>query len=122
MLFPSIWVDEHGHSYLGEVDLPQSGNERRVGAAPQDVKYWRAAKYLPGHFSDFTTVEDVQFYCVMSGRMELTVSNGEKRYLSRGDMILLRDTTGQGHCTRVLGHEECNVLIIAMPDTGDFVL
>ncbi len=122
MLFPSIWVDDQGHSYLGEVDLPQSGNERRVGAAPQNVKYWRVAKYLPGHYVDFSTVEDIQFVSVMSGRMELTVSNGEKRNLARGDMILLQDTSGQGHCTRVLGHEPCQVLIVAMPDTGDFVL
>ena len=122
MLFPSIWVDDHGHSYLSEVDLPQSGNERRIGAASQDVKYWRVAKYLPGHFVDFKPVEDIQFVSVMSGRLELTVSNGEKRYLSRGDMILLRDTSGQGHCTKVLGHESCQVLIVAMPDLGDFVV
>ena len=122
MLFSSISVDEHGHSYLGEADLPQSGNERRVGAASQDVKHWQAAKYLPGHNVDFKTVDDIQFVSVMSGRMELTVSNGEKHYLSRGDMMLLRDTSGQGHCTRVLGHEPCQVMIIAMPDLGDFVV
>ncbi len=122
MMFPSICVDDHGHSCFSEVDLPQSGNERRIGAASQGVKHWQAAKYLPGHYVDFKTVDDIQFVSVMSGRMELTVSNGEKYYLSRGDMILFQDTSGQGHCTRVLGHEPCQALIIAMDDLGDFVL
>ena len=120
MKFTSIYVDEHGHSYFGEVDLPQSGNERRVGARPQDVKYWRAGKMLPGHYKDFHTVEDIELLCVMAGHMELTVSNGERRYFACSDMVLLQDTTGQGHATRILGTEPCQTLHIAMPDIGDF--
>ncbi len=120
MKFNTIYVDDHGHSYFGEVDLPQSGNSRRIGARPQDVKYWRTSKMLPSHYKDFQTVEDIELLCVMSGHMELTVSNGEKRYCSRGDMILLQDTTGQGHCTRIIGFEPCNTLHIAMNDLGDF--
>lgn len=120
MKFTTITVDDHGHSYFGEVDLPQSGNERRKGARPQDVKYWQAGKMLPGHYKDFQTVEDITLLCVMAGSMELTVSNGERRYFSRSDMVLLQDTSGQGHCTRIIGTEPCQTLHIAMPDMGDF--
>ncbi len=120
MKFISIYVDENGHSYFGEVDLPQTGNERRVSAKSQDVEYWRVSKTLPGHYVDFKTVDDPQIISVMSGSMELTVSNGEKRYLSRGDMIVLKDTSGQGHCTRTVGHEPCQSLIIGMPADGEF--
>ena len=120
MKFTTIYVDDHGHSYFGEVDLPQSGNARRIGARPQDVKYWRAGKMLPGHYKDFHRVEDIELLCVMSGHMELTVSNGERRYFARSDMVLLQDTTGQGHTTRIIGTEPCQTLHIAMPDMGDF--
>ncbi|MFL2771338.1 MAG: hypothetical protein ACJZ9F_10035 [Rhodospirillaceae bacterium] len=120
MIFTTIYTDDHGHSYFGEVDLPQTGNERRVSAKAQDVDYWRVSRTLPGHYVDFKTVESAQMVSVLSGRIELTVSNGEKRYLSRGDMIILKDTLGQGHCTRVLGFEPCESLIIGMPEDGEF--
>ncbi len=120
MQITNIHVDEHGHSYFGEVELPQSGNERRISAKPQDVKYWRMSRTLPGHYVDFARVPDPMFVAVLSGRMELTVSNGEKRYFSRGDMFMLQDTAGQGHCTRTLGYEPCETLLIAMPGNGEF--
>jgi len=120
MKITNIHVDAHGHSYFGEVDLPQTGNERRVSAKPQDVEYWQMSKTLPGHYADFTTVPEPRFVSVLSGSMELTVSNGEKRYFSRGDMVMLQDTTGQGHTTKVIGFEPCVSLIIAMPGDGAF--
>ena len=120
MKITNIHVDDHGHSYFGEVELPQSGNERRISAKPQDVKYWRMSRTLPGNYVDFTTVPDPSFMSVLSGRLELTVSNGEKRYFSRGDMFMLQDTSGQGHCTRTIGFEPCHTLIIAMPGNGEF--
>ena len=120
MLFTTIYVDDHGNSYFGEVDMPQTGNERRASAKAQDVEYWRVSKTLPGHYVDFKTVESAQMVSVMSGHMELTVSNGEKRYLATGDMIVLKDTKGQGHCTRVIGFDPCESLIIGMPNSGEF--
>ena len=120
MKITNIYVDDHGHSYFGEVELPQTGNERRISAKPQDVEFWQMSQTLPGHYVDFATVPEPRFISVLSGRMELTVSNGEKKYFSRGDMFLLQDTSGQGHCTRILGFEPCNTLIIAMPGDGEF--
>lgn len=120
MKITNIHVDPQGHSYFGEVDLPQTGNERRVSAKPQDVDYWQMSKTLPGHYADFATVPEPRFISVLSGSMELTVSNGEKRYFSRGDMFMLQDTSGQGHTTRVIGFEPCVSLIIAMPGDGAF--
>ncbi len=120
MKITSIYVDEHGHSYFGEADLPQTGNDRRISAKPQDVEYWRMSRTQPGHFKDFTRSPDPTFVAVLSGRTELTVSNGERRFFSRGDMFMLLDTTGQGHCTRTVGYEPCETLLIAMPGDGAF--
>jgi len=120
MKITNIHVDAHGHSYFGTSELPQTGSERRISAKPQDVDFWQMSKTLPGHYVDFSPVPEVRFVAILSGRQELTVSNGEKRYFSRGDMYLLQDTRGQGHCTRVLGLEPCAALIIAMPGNGEF--
>ena len=47
-----------------------------------------------------------QLFCVMGGMVAATVSDGECREFSAGDLILLDDTFGKGHSTTVLGEED----------------
>ncbi|MCB0718550.1 MAG: DUF861 domain-containing protein [Bacteroidetes bacterium] len=42
---------------------------------------------------------------VLSGKVEVEVTSGEKREFGPGDVIQLEDTTGKGHVTRVLSDE-----------------
>lgn len=74
----------------------------------------------PGHVQDFKTVPDLMILAVFSGQMNITVSNGETRHFVRGDMLVLWDTKGQGHITKVVGQEPCHVLHMAVADKGDF--
>lgn len=125
MFLPHIRMDEHGHSIVDEIELKmmapgggvaQDGTYyRRIQAAQQDVTYWQIGHALPGHFVDFAPTGVPTFIAVFSGQMHLTVSNGEEVQLTRGDMMLAQDLTGQGHMTRFLGSEPCNYLTIAMP-------
>ena len=121
MKIPKIYVDEHGHSYFGQAELVQHGDpQRRVQAANQDVRYWQMRQIKPGHFIDFRPNIVPQFVAVLSGKLALTVSNGETRHFTRGDMVLLQDMTGQGHVTRTLGHEPCTTLVITLQGEGEF--
>jgi quercetin dioxygenase-like cupin family protein len=120
MKIPNIYVDEYGHSYFGHAELPQRGDPtRRIQAASQQVLYWQIREIKPGHFIDFKPNPAPQFVAVLSGTLVLTVSNGETRYFTRGDMVLLQDVTGQGHITRTQGHEPCRSLVITLPGKGD---
>lgn len=120
MKIPNIYVDEYGHSYFGDAELPQRGDpNRRVQASNQPLLYWQIREIKSGHFIDFKPNSVPQFVAVLSGTMALTVSNGETRYFSRGDMVLLQDMTGQGHTTRTQGHEPCRTLVITLPGKGD---
>ena len=58
MKLTNIHVDDQGHSYFGEVELPQTGNAGRISAKPQDVEYWQMSQTLPGHYVDFTVVPE----------------------------------------------------------------
>jgi hypothetical protein len=119
--FTNIDVDEHGHSYFKEVDLPQAGTAQRISSRNQNVKWWKMALSQPGYAVDFAPAEDLLFVAVFSGQMNITVSNGETRHFVRGDMLTMWDTAGQGHITRFVGLEPCHVLYIALPDKGTFV-
>ncbi|MET8144722.1 hypothetical protein ABZU32_30840 [Sphaerisporangium sp. NPDC005288] len=41
-----------------------------------------------------------QLMVMMSGAIEVTVSDGETRTFTTGDVIMIEDTTGKGHTTR----------------------
>ena len=121
MKIPTIFVDEHGHSYFDESDLVQTGDpERRISAKNQDVLFWQMRQIEPGYVNDFRTTEAAQFVAVKSGQVSLTVSSGETRHFARGDMFLLKDQKGQGHITRAEGFESCIMLVISLPGSGDF--
>jgi hypothetical protein len=120
MKFVCVDVDEHGHSYFRDTDLPQTGPPRRISSKNQKVLYWKMTLSKPGHIEDFKTTPDLKFLAVFSGQMNITVSNGETRHFVRGDMLTLFDTRGQGHITQVVGLEPCHVLHVAIPDRGEF--
>jgi len=50
----------------------------------------------------------------IDGRVELEVSDGEKRVFGPGSVLLLEDTTGKGHVTRSLEPGPRATLIAAL--------
>lgn len=120
MKFFNIDVDDYGHSFFNEVDLPQYGTPRRISSKNQNVLYWKMALAEPGHMSDFAPVPDLMFVAIFSGQVNVTVSNGDQRQFCRGDMLTLWDTRGQGHKMEFVGEERCHLLYIALPDKGEF--
>jgi hypothetical protein len=120
MKFVNIDVDEHGHSFFKDIDLPQYGSPQRISSKNQNVLWWKMSVSQPGHTIDFAKAPDLLFVAVFSGQMDITVSNGETRQFARGDMVTMWDTTGQGHMVRFGGDEACKVLYIALPDKGEF--
>ena len=112
MKLASLNVDDKGESYFGEVESanPAGSNKERE----QDVAYWQIWETQPGHFQDFKPSEEPRCLAVLSGKLEITSSLGEKRYFSRGDTFLLQDVKGKGHATRTYGWEVCTVLLVTM--------
>lgn len=53
-----------------------------------------------------------QVFCTLSGSYEVTASDGERRQFPPGSMLLLEDTTGAGHSTRI--SEEALVFAVTL--------
>src|SRR5262249_36922964 len=106
----SVNVDDKGESYFGEVDTLDSAGRERA----QDVAYWQGWGTKPRPLPDFKPPQEPRPVAMMSGKLEVTVSTGEKRYFSRGDTFLLQDTTGKGHAVRTIGIENCQAMLITM--------
>ncbi|MGE0026056.1 MAG: cupin domain-containing protein [Thermoleophilia bacterium] len=67
-----------------------------------------------------------QVFCVMRGVVEVTTSDGEQRRFSPGDVIVLDDTRGRGHASRVVGVDDLlifgTVLADQEPSPGPTIL
>jgi hypothetical protein len=119
MILPHIYSDATGHSILGSTELPEIKPPGGIGfgstTAHQDVSFWEVMSHQPGDFLDFHPTDSNRFLTILSGQVDLTVSNGDIIRLCRGEMLSLADVTGQGHRMKFVGLEPCDILSIAMP-------
>jgi hypothetical protein len=60
-----------------------------------------------------------QFYFQLSGQLEVKVSDGEMRQFSAGSLVMLDDTTGKGHLTRVVGGVGVEAVFVQLPSATD---
>ena len=118
MMIPIITSDSTGHSQFGDFDLVQKqrAGGGLVGTELQKVAYWQMSLSEPGDMIDYQTTDMTKVIAILSGQMEITVSNGEIIRLTRGDMIYTTDVTGQGHKVEFVGLEPCLSLHMAMPE------
>jgi len=52
-----------------------------------------------------------QWAVIVSGRLELGVSDGETRVFNAGSVLNIKDTGSEGHTTRVVGEEDVMMLV-----------
>ena len=67
-----------------------------------------------GWSSDWHPSSDRNLFCVISGEWEIGASDGEVRRCSQGDVMLVEDTTGKGHTSRVISGVDSLALLIAL--------
>jgi hypothetical protein len=48
--------------------------------------------------------------------MEVRVSDGEERRFGAGSVVLVEDTAGKGHVSRVVGSADVVTAVIQLPD------
>ena len=57
-----------------------------------------------------------QVFCFLAGEFEVTASDGSRRSFQPGNVLLLEDTSGKGHSTRILGPQQGLIVTISLQD------
>jgi hypothetical protein len=57
-----------------------------------------------------------QFIIPLSGEMEFEVSDGERRVFGPGDILLVEDTTGKGHISRMVSSSLGVFAVVPLPE------
>ena len=120
--FPMIYEDAEGNSHFGEMEITFDLLDYAPPAAPISVSQAFEAKNITfisspaGWFGDWHPAPRRQLIFVLAGELETEVSDGEKRLFLPGEFLLVEDTTGRGHRSRVTG--DVRGLAAAIPLEG----
>lgn len=68
-----------------------------------------------GWFGDWHPAPCRQYYVQTTGEVEVQVSDGEIRRFHPGSVVLVEDTHGRGHTTRVVGDDAVCGVYVQLP-------
>lgn len=117
MKIPRIYADEQGNSAFDNIDMPLADGGP-IGLLSQKFSAGSVIfRETPADYNfKWHPAPARQLLFIIKGSAEFTVSNGEKREFGAGDVLLLEDTHGQGHCSRALNNEIRHSIFVTLPD------
>lgn len=107
--FPQLFSDSSGESHFASVSLELVTRNFAPPAESFDVSdFADATRYgflraPSGWVGDLHPSPMRMWAFILSGEVEFEASDGEQRRVAAGSAILLEDTTGKGHQSRVIG-------------------
>lgn len=120
MKYTRIYCDSDGTSYfedvqtdLAPVDFAPPAPPLYL-AAPVEAERVVFSQFPAGWFGDWHPAPRVQFFIQLSGELEVRVGDGEARRFTAGSVVLLEDTSGKGHITRVVGDSAVDAVFVQL--------
>jgi len=120
MRYRRLFSDEQGESHFDEVQIEFASTDYVAGAAPLklspalDATQYSFMNAPAGWTSDWHPSSARNLFVVLSGAWEVTASDGETRRFKTGDVLLVEDTTGKGHASRVTSEESSLAVMIEL--------
>jgi hypothetical protein len=106
-----IYADENGCSHFESKCINLEANDYAPPAPALNTSTLAAADNytfleLPvGWYGDWHPTPVRQWLIFMTGKCEFEAGDGERAISKAGDVVMLDDTSGKGHQTKVLGDE-----------------
>lgn len=108
MKYTRLYATPDGSSRFEVVEIEFTQIDYVASAPPLSLsKFAAATQYgfmqaAAGWESDWHASAGRNFFVVISGEWEVTASDGAVRRFRAGDLLLVEDTSGQGHKSRVI--------------------
>jgi hypothetical protein len=109
--YARLYSDAAGESHFDDVEIDLASNDYAPPAPPlflSDITAATKFRFMqaPGGWaSDWHTSSTRTMFFVLKGEWEVTASDGESRRFGAGSALLVEDTTGKGHASRVTSEE-----------------
>jgi len=118
MKYLRIYADADGESHFEEVNTtytpiePDSSEPSLEVAAPIEATRCVMAKCPKGWTTGFHPAPRRQLCSILNGELECIASDGTTERLKSGDTLLLEDTVGKGHQSKVIGDNDAVAIFI----------
>jgi hypothetical protein len=122
MAYTRLYATEDSQSHFEQVEFDLALTDYAPPAPPLELSAMTGAKECrfmrapAGWQSDWHPSTARNLFVVLSGEWEVTASDGESRRFSTGDVLLVEDTTGRGHTSRVLSETESVAVLIRLDE------
>jgi len=120
--YTKLYADAQGESHFADVEIDLTLTEYAPPAPPLELSSTTPANHFgfmkapAGWSSDWHPTSARNIFCVLTGEWEVTASDGETRRFSTGSVLLVDDTTGKGHTSRVVGEIDSLALMLQLGD------
>src|SRR3982074_3471348 len=107
MKYARLYADDDGESHFEDIEIDLALTENAPPAPPLSLSSFIPATQFgfmsapAGWSSDWHAALALSVFVVLSGEWEVTASDGESRRFAQGSVLLVEDTTGKGHSSRV---------------------
>jgi len=118
-----IFADADGASHFADDSLPFDLVDFAPPAPPVSVSTVMEAESVfvasspPGWYGDWHPAPRRQLMFILDGELEVRVSDGEVRLFGPGVVVLVEDTSGQGHVTRVTGDRRAYLATVPLGES-----
>ena len=107
-IYTRLYADEHGESHFEDVEIDLTETEYAPPAPPLELSSITPANQFgfmnapAGWASDWHPTSARNIFFVLTGEWEVTAGDGETRRFTAGSVLLVEDTAGKGHRSRVI--------------------
>jgi len=121
MQYTRIYSDEAGETHFASATIDMRLIQFAPPAAPMATSPFTPATRVTflvpaaGWYGEPHPSPARQFFFCLAGEWEVTVSDGERRRFAPGSVVLLDDTTGKGHATRIVSEVDALAAMVQLP-------
>ena len=120
MRYARLFTDDSGESHFDDIEIEFKATDYVQSAPPLDFSATLPASQVAfmrapaGWNSDFHVSSSRNMFVVLGGEWEVTASDGESRRFAAASALLVEDTTGTGHSSRVMSNTESVAVVVAL--------
>jgi len=110
-----IYADAQGESHFEDLDI-ELHDAGPIGHLSKPIPATSVIfrQNEPGYDYDWHTAPQRQYIVLLDGAIEIEVSDGARRILGGGEILLVEDTTGRGHRSRHIEPRERHSVFITL--------
>ena len=120
--YTRLYSDAEGESHFEDAEIDLALTAYAPPAPPLGLSSFTPATQFgfmnapAGWSSDWHPATARNIFFVLSGEWEVTASDGEARRFGTGSVLLVEDTTGKGHSSRVVSENDSLAAMVQLSE------